>query len=255
MSKKTKKILADHRQHKTRYIPPLIDGLSKLTGEVKEASWIKHGLPELFWIGLIHHAYGLREGAEIVLKFTMKCSEEHKEDPKPLIASVTSFNHLTLESKEKIKKHICDTGIKDKLLPALGGLLAYYPECSLRFIAEEKEIRKYHTPEHLDVLKMAIEPLFYKLEKEPVFTQAIFIYVAVAQEKIQIASHLPLAKIPEIQKYPDTDLSRQIASGLRATLPLFLDRIMDAENGGHEWANYFWNRGLEIDPCMYGVAE
>ena len=47
--------------------------------------------------------------------------------------------------------------------------------------------------------------------------------------------------------YPETDDSRMIASFVRATTNLMLsDQIIENSN---EWVSYFWNRGLQLEPC------
>lgn len=246
---KNSQILGDHKRHKSKFIPPAV----YMLGGIKETSWIRYGLPELFWISLLHHFHGMRDGADIALQFTKKCAEQCALEPKPLIAATSSFDNITPEAKQRVVDFLNANGIRKKLVDALGGLLAYYPKCPLNFLVAPGELEDYQNPESLSILKSVIKPLFYKLEKEPVFTQATFIYLGFLQDKIKVAAHLPMAKFPEIEKYPDTELSQTIASGVRAMVSGMLGGMDDKAN--HTWADYFWNRGLEIEPCTHKEAS
>ncbi len=60
-----------------------------------------------------------------------------------------------------------------------------------------------------------------------------------------------LSKFVEIERYPNTELSREVGSMIRATLNgLFGQDNFRIKNS--TWPQYFWNRGLAIDGCDFG---
>jgi len=59
-----------------------------------------------------------------------------------------------------------------------------------------------------------------------------------------------LSNFPEIQHYPDTELSKIIAAVIRSSTPIFIAEQLKIT--GNKWSFYFWNRGLEISECDFG---
>jgi len=70
---------------------------------------------------------------------------------------------------------------------------------------------------------------------------------------LKVNKDLALAKFPEIEKYPHTELSKRVASGIRSTLNVFFGS--DSYSAPSNWPCYFWNRGLEIDACYFSEGE
>lgn len=244
-------VLADHKKQKNKFIPPAIH----LLGGFVETSWIKEGLPELIWLRLLNKYHGVNKAAEIALSFTKVCIAGVTSEPKPLFGFVSSFKKLSPEEQREIRRIMQTAWWHAPLVEACGGLLAHYPACPLRFIAEEKDIASYKTPERLEFISSAIEPLFSKYDEATVFTQSTFYFLGVMQNKIHVAPHLTLAKFPEIQHYPNTELSRQIASGIRAFISSMMGKTFGDETLDHDWANYFWDRGMELSSCRVRVSS
>jgi hypothetical protein len=68
-------------------------------------------------------------------------------------------------------------------------------------------------------------------------------------DMLKVAPHLTLAQLPRIEEYPDTDFSHQLAASIRAGLVMFF--VEPHYPPASAWPAYFWNRGLQISPCMF----
>lgn len=245
MNKKDKQILGDHKRVKSKFIPPAIH----LLGGFVEISWTQYGIPELVWIRLLNEKHGIKTGAEIALRFTEMCLKQFPEgETKPLLGSLSSFKKLSPDKQAYIAHELRGSPWHKPLIEACGGLIAHYPNCPLAFVAVETDLKPYRTAIELQRISDSIVPLFDKMDSETVFAQATCYYLGVLQGKIHVAAHLPAAKFPEIEKYPNTELSRQVASSVRMMI-LSLVGGMPDNNPDRQWADYFWNRGLEITPC------
>jgi hypothetical protein len=70
-------------------------------------------------------------------------------------------------------------------------------------------------------MKQTVRVLFDKEERETVLTAATCIGLAFDSGKLKVQQGLALAQFPEIERYPTTELSKKIASSIRATINMF----------------------------------
>ena len=80
--------------------------------------------------------------------------------------------------------------------------------------------------------------------------QATAIWLGFDAGKLKVSEGLALAEFPEIERYPDTELSRRVGSGVRASLNMLIG-AGQRQSIGESWPSYFWNRGLTIDGCEF----
>ena len=106
---------------------------------------------------------------------------------------------------------------------------------------EESEVKSL-----LIGFKTLLATLFDKVDKPAMFMQANGVYIAFMTGKLRVAKGLSLANFPAIEKYPDTEESRRVASGVRAVISMAIGM---ADKLPNDWPTYFWNRGLELEPC------
>ena len=83
--------------------------------------------------------------------------------------------------------------------------------------------------------------------------QATAIWLAFDAEVLKVSSGLALASFPEIERYPTTELSRKVGGSIRAMLNGFFGEDQRFHSKSL-WPQYFWNRGLSIDPCVFADA-
>jgi hypothetical protein len=80
--------------------------------------------------------------------------------------------------------------------------------------------------------------------------QATATWLAFDSGKLKVKEGLALASFPEIEKYPETELSQKVGSGVRSTLNMLFGSAELCNSA--EWPDYFWNRGLEVSKCEFG---
>jgi len=107
-------------------------------------------------------------------------------------------------------------------------------------------------PEEGDLYVMArtVGELFDQQLRSTVMTQASCIWLAFDADVLRVGAGQALAEFPQVQDYPETELSKRIASSIRATLHMFFNPPHYTETPAR-WVDYFWNRGVEISPCFY----
>ena len=73
--------------------------------------------------------------------------------------------------------------------------------------------------------------------------QANAVYIGFNVEKFVVSSDVSLARFPEVQYYPNTEISKQVAACIRATVnAIFGNEVI---KDGLSWPTYFWNHGLQ----------
>jgi len=239
---KTYVALVDHRKIGTKFIPPFVD---KLGSTFKETSWVKNMIPELVWIALINYRYGYQQGADLSLslakatKYVTKSNEWY--------APISSFSSLTKSQKDKICSVLSQGNKLDKISVSLSSLNHFYPQCPLEFLYKRKTKAKIKNEILLSELKNTLLGLYVRHSKESTFTQANAIYICFVLGKLKVYKGSALANFPEIEKYPNTEESKKVASSVRASLNGFIG--LNISGNRTDWPEYFWKRSLEIDKC------
>jgi hypothetical protein len=95
-----------------------------------------------------------------------------------------------------------------------------------------------------------VSSLFRRNDRDPMIIRATATWLAFDAGKLKVSEGLALAQFPEIERYPDTELSRRVGSGVRATLNMLIGSGQ-GQPVDTSWARYFWNRGLAIAPCEF----
>ncbi|SDS20457.1 hypothetical protein SAMN05192545_0965 [Maribacter dokdonensis] len=229
-----KKILSDHKKRGKKLVPPLSEFA------ISDFSYVTEGIPQIIWYALLNKYYGLRQGTDLASKFgqTIDSLSIKKEVPYHL----SWFSDLNAKNYESIKKKLKDIKVFDKINIALSPLLNLYPNCPLNniFISEE------YSESNISDIKEILILLYDKRGKESTFALANVMYLMGMCKKLHIVKNSALADLPELVYYPDTEKSKMIASGIRASTNFLLSPRAIENN--QDWVSYFWNRGLEIEP-------
>ncbi len=231
-------ILSDHQKVGKRYIPPLLQ-----LGPFSEVKWVDCVLPELLWLGLLNEAYGVAKGAALALRLARAAVKAAGNTR--WFGSTSAYASLDNAQKTEVLKTLAASD-QQSLQRAFLPFLVFYPECPLTFLFEGSGQWESESEKLLAEFKAFLATLFDKVEKRATFMQANAVYIAFVTGKLKVAKGLSLANFPAIKKYPDTSESRRVASGVRAVVNTFIGM---AEKSPTDWPKYFWNRGLELEPC------
>lgn len=241
MSKK--KILQDHKQH-GKILSPILMQYPWRT----EVSWVKTMLPDLLWIALIQDSCGYEDVVKHVFTFTQICKTHAKIKNQHNFATISSFTRLTLEEQMRVMSDVSNYKEFSIVQKALSPVVSFYPQCPLRFLfAPEHFCKEPHLS--LEALKSTVEKLYDRRTKFSSKVQAIAVFLALESGSLSVGQGNALLELNEIEKYPDTELSKQVAGAVRAAVNLKYGIPSSI------WPEYFWNRGIEIDKCYLGDSS
>lgn len=243
-------MLADHKKQGSRFVPPM---LHMLPAPMKFTSWRTTELPEVVWISLLHRKHGDHRAADII---TALGRSVRKHAVKPLSRIFGAVTHYASVSDAEWSAVRSDLGRNGDLLliqEAIRPLVVLYPECPLRgfYFTPPTE------PEEDDLFLMAhtVDELLDQQLRSTVMAQASFIWLAFDSDVFKVVVQpgqepSSLAEFPKVQDYPESELSKRIASSIRATTHMFFNPPHYTEKPA-PWVDYFWNRGVDISPCFF----
>ncbi len=100
----------------------------------------------------------------------------------------------------------------------------------------------------LNVFKEMLCNLFDKEQRETVLVASTVVYLAFVLDRLKVVEGLALASFPEVERYPDTELSIRLASAVRVAVMGFFG---PGRHKSPEWPVQFWNRGVELERCVF----
>lgn len=235
-------VLSDHKRIGKRFVPPLLQ-----LGPFADVKWVDLILPELLWLGILNHAYGKARGAELSLKLAQAAVKVFVAEPIPWFGSGSAYTSLDNAQKTEILRILRETNHLEPLKKALIPFPLFYPQCPLNFLFEGSIVTPREPARLLEEFKEFISTLFDRTTEPATFMQANAVYIAFITDKLVVSREVSLANFPAIEKYPHTEESKRVASGVRGVLTMMFGTVFDEKPGS--WAGYFWNRGLELEPC------
>lgn len=239
-----KQVLSDHKKIGKRFLPPLL-GYRELFQEV---GWLDWSLPELLWLAILNERYGLETGADLAVSMAKEVEKVYDREIKKWFAPISIFNLLNHEQKTNILRALKLSNKLEPLKQALSSFISLYPKCPLNFLFENILPHIDNFSVEMEKFKNLLSRLYDKTTIEATHMQANAIYIAFVTDKLKVFKGSSLANLPEIQRYPHTEESKKVAASIRSTINGFIGTDCDKTS---EWPRYFWNRGLELEPCDF----
>jgi len=235
--------LSDHQRVGKRFIPPLLQ-----LGSFQDAEWTQTIVPECIWIALVQMRYGLQEGTALSLALAKAANHAAPATPRMLFARASSFLSLGPAQLRMVVDRLDAGGDLSRLRVVLRSLIALYPQCPLRFLFRGPAIESDASGESTSGVKEALESVLDRHTDSATFVQATIVYIAFVTGKLKATHGTALADFPEIERYPATEESQRVASSVRGTVSVLFAQANTEYPS--DWPRYFWNRGLELEPCQ-----
>lgn len=233
-------VLADHQRRGKRLLPPFVH----LLGGFHEFAWVDRPLPELLWLGLLHKSYGFERGSELATDLAKTAATV--SGSKVFFGTISAYTTLDRYQQGRLVRLSEEIGVGEPVRLAIADLLSLYPACPL------KTIYRVDRPagdgaSARERLKEALEPLFYRHERPATLIAGTMIGIGLETGRIVAYSGSSLRDWRILADYPKTDASRRVGGACRAAVnAAFMEPLYDMR---WEWPRYFWDRGLELEPC------
>lgn len=238
-------MLGDHAKRGSRFVPPLIRAMEQNNSALHLKSWIEQ-LPELLWLSLLNGKYGDRLATKLVTALARECRQHVSNQLSSIFGAITHYAPVSSNEWEAVCRGLRTRQKLSLIQRGLRPLVALYPRCPMTGLFE-------NTPQNtekrdVELLSTAVHHLFDRHVRSTVMTEACFTWLAFDAEALKVTSDSVLSRFPMVQDYPNTDLSKKIASAIRNTTRILFGPP-HCRDEPSEWAVYFWNRGMEVSDC------
>jgi hypothetical protein len=237
MAKKKKRILEGHKKVGKKYIPQILQWPG-----FREINWVNDIIPELIWIAVLQQKIGYRIASEAMADLHKMYIEVC--DTKYLHSFFSSYHTLSDSAKETFRKKFEKSEYYEKVFEGLKDLQHYYPNHPLQFLYEGREIKESEV--NIQVIKDSIKGVLERRSKRGTIAQASVLFNSIATGKFNSPAGSIFWEFTEIDNYPDTDKSLQLASSIRAMINAFMNK--ENKNMDCEWVKSFWQNSFIIEP-------
>jgi len=214
------------------------------------SSWPRDQLPEVLWIGLLIECWGQRVGTDIAVTLAQVASTLTVGEKKMFYAVASTFNVLPTNALDVIKSKSQELGFLKQAQVALEPLVRIYSAFPLSFLGMPSA-----ADVHLDGeqrLRRTLQQLFDKTSVLAMRTFAAAVYIAFVTDKLKVRKGLGFEDFPKIVDYPSPSVPGPLPATIRATFGVLAGNAL--EELKVEWANKFWQRGLEYSACTVRAA-
>lgn len=204
-------------------------------------SFVQDSIPEIIWIAIIIEKEGLELGTSLAVEFVKTVNSCIEKEELPYYTSWysnLSDAEIKIITKKLKENYICDVLNKD-----LQDFLNVYPESPFSKIFKSTRCTK----SNINFVKSIINELFDKRSWLSTFTLGNIMYFLNTHGNLKVVEGSPLAEFPKLVDYPNTEISKIIASAVRATSNILLS---SEKLKNEKWISEFWNRGFKIEPCI-----
>lgn len=243
---KQKPILSDHIRQGKLFKPPLSQ-----IGVLQETSWKETTMPELLWLGLVLQEHGLRKSIELTLSLAREAEAYRAESKALCFAFTSSYGILSDGQKANIRGILAERGELNPLCTALALMKELYPDCPLNFIHADDSYSNTVVSSGLEIFKGFLGTLYNKRDRVPVLMQAQAVYIMGALGRLVVQRGSALGDLNALVSYPKTEESKIVGATVCAMCNWFSGMTLSAFDSG--WAQYFWERNFEMDPCEYSL--
>ena len=237
-SRNKRRVLQGYRQEGKRFIPPFLQ-LTPMT----ENSWLDDRVPELIWIALLIHVFGLKEGTSIALSVA-KAAAECDQTAKKAFAAASDYVELSDEHRRCIRSALNQEGTLHKASQGLATLIQNYTDFPLAFLSNPNSDSSGST---LSDLRETIANVSDRQSQAGIYSQATVVYIFFVNDKLKVSPDSALANFPAIEEYPTTDESLRVAAAVKSAVTFLL-----AHDIQPNWRNSFWNQGRSLGSCEVG---
>jgi len=237
-SKKQRRVLQDYQQKGKRFIPSFLEKLP-----LEETTWLNDRLPELVWIALLQHVFGVQTGTILACDIAAaagRCDQTSKM----MFTSVSDYATLSPDSKQCIREALWAEATLQKVQRGLAALSNHYENFPMAFLVGQSNAREEIQGSTLADLKETINAIADRTSRAATIAQATAINIAITNDKLKVAPGLSLGNLDAVEDYPLTDESRMVAASIRSTTMVILGRETPSD-----WRTSFWTQGRALEPC------
>lgn len=231
--------MTDHKRRGKRLVAPMNQF------PIGDARWLDDMVPELLWIRLLSLQMARKRAVELALHLSRLARSVSGTGPSLRSFAFTSaYSELSALDWERLCSSATDRQQLIELAEAISPLAGLCPRFPLGRLLHSLGVAPKG---NLLIIKRALLPLYDRHSTEATMLQAHALYLMFDARLISYEAGSILQEFPEVQFFPTTSKSREVASVVRATLSALVPVLL--ANRPIEWPTEFWQAAFEAEPC------
>jgi len=240
-------VLGGYKKVGTTFVPPMVHRI----GPWAYTSWSSQTMPELIWwdvlIDRASHRFAAKVAEEIAKYF--KTRDRHK----CWWAFISDYAQLGTDDMHGLKEHLKRVNVLAQLMESLVEFINLYPACPISRFLHQPPTGTVDVG-YLQRFEDRMGELEDKRSRSAVLVQAQAIYIGFLLGKLFVKEGLALAEFPEVQKYPTTELSKEVGASICAAVDMLVGTMLP-KFPEDAWVQYFWQRSTELRPLDFARLE
>ncbi|MEO6883839.1 MAG: hypothetical protein ABI199_07425 [Bacteroidia bacterium] len=226
-----KKVLTDHKPQKGKLIAPF----NHMLGGLSEISHINKIIPEISWQAILIDSLGFVNTCALLNEFLVSLKANSEVKPLCFASNFISFNQIDFD-RTKFSTILSKSEILVRLFPDWPMKKIFDYDCGPA------------TKEDIEYFRDIVNKLLDKRSVLAVQSLTCTVHYLMLTNKFHLPAGSHIANISEIIKYPETDVSRAVASSIRSVLNIFIGNS-EFSNTNSLWPANFWNTLYLHSPC------
>jgi hypothetical protein len=243
--------LTDHKRHRNRLLAPW--NRMKNDERMFFSDWTHARLPEVIWIYELIHHLGARRSLDVLVAITEATFETAKNFgntenfPFPHLGSY--WKSLPTENKDFVLQLLKSDSTAHEVSCSLAPFHRLYPEYPLGFLVSDADGGDKHPD--IEAFKKRLRELSDRFSLAAVRLHSHIFLAEAKSGRMQIAKGMPLPNFDLIYNEnadTESDEFERSAGMVRSFVSSAF--AMFTSKGTLAVADYFWNRGLELEDCI-----
>ena len=235
-----RQVLQDHVCQGKRFRPPLLHYMLSAGQGPPHVEWVRWALPEMVWIKLLICAHGLRRAGELVHAAVEAGQTVAKADMR---VYCMASDYVFTDGEQREFSAAIGREPLIEMSQAFATFVKFYPDFPMAWIVKPAHLDAATAGnDELDQIRVLVRDGRPRRERAAMEIQVCAMFAILASGGLQMRN---LPNLNLIDVYPETDLSREMGSQVRAALNVFL-----VQATGSAWSKSFWERGRQITPCL-----
>ncbi len=201
--------------------------------------------PEIIWIGFVLAHCGATKGIELATTVIEAAFHGAAKRPQPEFSFISAHRELTDEGKAAVRGKLRTTGQLDELRAALEPFVRCYAKDN-PFTYLWEEALPPHSEVDVATARKVVGPRLNRWSPEGTLMQAVVLYGEHCTGRLHSTENVRPPNLEAIVSDFDSPEGRRASSHARTSTSMVYGHYKDRL--GSAWAEYFWRRGLELDP-------
>jgi hypothetical protein len=202
-------------------------------------------LPEIIWIGFVLERHGPQKGIELAIVLIEAAFQSATDQPQPEFSFISAHRQLSDDGKAAVREKLRSARKLDELRTALDPFVRCYPKDNPLAYLWDAAIPS-HSDADVATARKVVGPRLNRWSPEGTLMQAAVLYGEHATGRLKYSDNVKPPNLEAIVSDFDSPEGQHASSHARTSTSMVYAHYKDRL--GNAWAEYFWRRGLALDP-------